>query len=239
MEVAFRSSSPTCGAGLAAGVLVLSSLLFASPVLAQTGSRFYLGALAGPFYTDADRVTGSLIAVGVTGGVRLSSWLGVEVDVLRPSGLLTREYTGTSISFAGPGASRDEIERLAVVTRFVNERRPSAIISAGATFGLPRPEGRMTPRLFAGITNQSARERTIREHLSLPPGVTPEQVNRAIPPEVEGRSRQLGAITVGGSLAIAVTPHVSIAPDLRYDYGSIGDEINNVVRSSVRVLWRF
>jgi len=28
-------------------------------------------------------------------------------------------------------------------------------------------------------------------------------------------------------------------PDLRFDYGSIGDEINNALRSSVRVLWRF
>jgi hypothetical protein len=28
-------------------------------------------------------------------------------------------------------------------------------------------------------------------------------------------------------------------PDVRYDYGSIGDEINNWLRPSVRLLWNF
>lgn len=222
----------------AAGLLVLSSLLFASPVLAQSAGRFYLGALAGPYYSDGDRVTGTLSSVGVTGGVQVLPWLGVEVDVLRPSGLLVREHTGTSISFAGPGASRDEIERLAVVTRYVNERRPATVISVGATFRPSEAMHRMTPGLFVGITNHSVRERTVLEHLSLPPGVTLEQVNRAMPTD-QGQNRQLGALTVGGSLAIAVTSHVSIAPDVRFDYGSIGDEINNMLRSSIRVLWRF
>lgn len=226
----------------AGSLLVLASLLFASPVVAQTGGRFYLGALVGPYYTSADRVTGTLNAVGFTGGVWLSSWLGVEVDVLRPRGLLTREYTGTSVSFAGPfppGTSREEIERTFVVTRFINERRPATVISVGASFRPRQAVRRMTPGVFVGITNHSVRERRVLEHLSLPPGVTLEQVNRAMPEEGQGRSRQLGAITVGGSLAVAVTPHLSIAPDVRFDYGSIGDEINNMLRSSIRVLWRF
>jgi len=36
-----------------------------------------------------------------------------------------------------------------------------------------------------------------------------------------------------------VSPHLWVAPDVRYDYGSIGDEINNALRTTVRVGWRF
>jgi hypothetical protein len=223
-------------------VPVLGSLLFASPAIAQTGSRFYLGALAGPYHSDGDHVTGTLNSVGITGGVRVSPWLGIEIDLLRPTGLLVREYTGTSVSFAGPfppGTSRDEIDRTFVVTRAVNERRPAAVISAGATFRPRTGVHRLTPGLFIGISNHSVRERTVLEHLSLPPGVTLEQVNRTMPPEGDGRRRQLGAITIGGSLAIAVTRHLSLAPDVRLDYGSIGDEINNMLRTSLRAVWHF
>jgi hypothetical protein len=223
-------------------VPVLGALLFPSPAIAQTGSRFYVGALAGPYYSDADRVTGFVNSVGITGGVQLSPWFGLEVDLLRPAGMLVKEYTGTSVSFAAPfppGTSREEIDRTFVVTRFVNERRPAAVISVGATFRPRTAVRRLTPGLFVGISNHSVRERTVLEHLSLPPGVTLEQVNRTMPPEGDGRRRQLGAITFGGSLAIAVTPHLSIAPDVRFDYGSIGDEINNMLRTSVRAVWHF
>jgi hypothetical protein len=36
-----------------------------------------------------------------------------------------------------------------------------------------------------------------------------------------------------------LTERLVIMPGLRYDYGSIGDEINNAFRAGVRVLWRF
>ena len=58
-------------------------------------------------------------------------------------------------------------------------------------------------------------------------------------PEQAPFLRELGGLTIGGSVGFAVTRHLSVAPDLRYDCGSIGDEINGTLRTSVRVLWSF
>ena len=212
---------------------LVSTLAWAAAADAQTGGRLYAGVLTGPYSTDADPVNGNLTSVGVTGGVRLLPWLDVEVDLLRPNGMLTREYTGQSISFTGPG-----VPEQFVLTRFVNERRAHFVLSAGVAFHPAVPIRRLTPRVFVGIVNHRVRDRRRPEHLYLPPDVTLEQVNRAMPPE-DWRTRHLGGPTVGGSLAFAITPHLSIAPDVRYDYGSIGDEINNMLRTSIRVLWTF
>jgi hypothetical protein len=40
-------------------------------------------------------------------------------------------------------------------------------------------------------------------------------------------------------VAVMITHRIGIVPDLRYDYGSIGDVTENSLRPSVRVLWRF
>ena len=214
---------------------ILVALLCATNVQAQQlDDRIYIGLLAGPYHTNADHVSGTLGSIGVTGGVGILPWLDIEVDVLQSNGLLTREYTGPSMSFAGPGAPAGEF----VVTRFLNQREGGNTISVGVVFHPRVAWGRVLPRVFAGVSSHRARERTVYEHVSLPPGVTLEQVNRAMPPE-DWRTRNSGGPSVGGSVALAVTDRLSIVPDFRYDYGSIGDEINNAFRSSIRVLWRF
>ena len=124
-----------------------------------------------------------------------------------------------------------------MVTRFTNARQILSTVSAGVTYYVPTA-GRWSPRLFLGLTNHHARERVDLVHLSIPEGIGPERVRRALPDQPPF-IRNLGALTIGGSVGFAVTRHLSIAPDLRYDYGSIGDEINNVLRTSVRVLWSF
>jgi hypothetical protein len=218
---------------------LLAAALFAAGAVraeAQAIGRPYIGVIVGAHHEDADRVNGTTSAVGITAGLRLKA-LGVEIDVARPGAELSREHTGTSISFAGPGASRQEIERLAVVTRFTQARRILSTVSAGVAYYVPA-SGRWRPRLFLGVTNHRARERTELAHLSIPDGIDPERVRKAMPDQAPF-IRNLGALTMGGSVGFAVTRHLSIAPDVRYDYGSIGDEINNALRTSVRVLWSF
>jgi hypothetical protein len=213
----------------------LVALLCATNVHAQPlDDRTYVGMLAGPYHTNADHVSGTLGSIGVTGGVGILPWLDVEVDVLQSNGLLTRDYTGPSISFAGPGAAASEF----VVTRFLNQREGGNTISVGVVFHPRVAWGRVLPRLFAGVSSHRARERTVYEHVSLPPGVTLEQVSRAMPPE-DWHTRHFGGPSWGGSIAIGVTPQLFVVPDIRYDYGSVGDEINNALRTSIRVLWRF
>ena len=55
----------------------------------------------------------------------------------------------------------------------------------------------------------------------------------------ETSTRNVGGLTVGVNLRVMITRHLGLVPDLRYDYGSIGDEKENTLRPSVRVLWRF
>lgn len=214
-------------------VVVLAWVAAAAPANAQTLSRVYAGALVGGYSTDADHVDGSVPSVGVTSGMQVQPWLDIEVDVTCPEGLLTREYTGRSMSFTGPGPPEQF-----VLTRFIKERRIASVISAGVVLHPSLPIRRLTPRVFAGVVNHRLRDRTVLEHLYLPPGVTLEQVNRAAPGD-NWRTRNIGGPTFGGSLAIEITRHLTVAPDVRYDYRSIGDEINNMLRTSIHVLWNF
>ena len=95
----------------------------------------------------------------------------------------------------------------------------------------------MTPGVIVGVTNQRAHDRTVFTPVSIPDGVDPQ--HPAVIARTESSSRNIGGPVFGVNLAIAITPRLSIVPDVRYDYGSIGDEINNALRTSVRMQWRF
>jgi hypothetical protein len=218
-----------------AGALAL--LLWPNTASAQAvESRIYIGGLAGPYETRSENVTGTLSSAGITGGIRILPWFDVEVDVLRTTGTMRREYTGTSISFATSSSRPADSEFL--VTRYITERTGGNTISIGAVFHPRVPWHRLSPRLFAGVASHRAEQRTVYEHVSLPPGLTLEQAHRALP-QGDWQPRHFGGPSFGGSLAVALTRRVSVVPDLRYDYGSLGDEINNALRMSIRVLWHF
>lgn len=141
------------------------------------------------------------------------------------------------MSFASRDAPREEIERLAVVSRFSYQRRVAPMVSGGVVFR-PHPSGRWSPRFFAGVTNHRFREIRRVVPIRLPEGVDADR-RRSIQPYEERHVRNQGALTFGASLALSVTSHVTIEPALRFDYGSVGDRIDNAMRSSVRLLWSF
>jgi hypothetical protein len=217
--------------------LVLAVLIL-TPVIAEGQTeRAYVGASLGSHIEDADRVTGISPAVSVVTGFRFSSRWGIEAEVSKPTEIFTREYSGVSQSFAGPGASQDERERLGVLESFRTERTVRHTISIGAVYRMA-VRGRVHPRLFMGLTNHNVGERSINTILRLPKRVDPERL-RNVRGSIRTGTRQLGGLSFGAGVAVAITPHLSIAPELRYDYGSIGDEINNVLRTSVRAVWSF
>lgn len=215
---------------------ILMVLLTPALVEAQTG-RFSLGAVLGSHAEDADNVTGRAPSVGMVAGVRLSSSWGVEVEVGKPTHAFTREYAGFGQTFAATGSSLAEKEQFGVFESFRTERTVLTTVSVGAVYQ-PRVHPRVQPRLFMGMANHHVRERFINTILRLPEGVDPERL-RNVRGSDQTNTRHLGGLSFGGGLGIAVTRRFSIVPEVRYDYGSIGDEINNVWRTSVRTVWTF
>ncbi len=106
---------------------------------------------------------------------------------------------------------------------FRRERDVTSSISIGAVFR-PRVHPRITPRLFVGVTNHHVIERTTAFTTS---------------PAEQQFTRNLGGPSIGGGAGVALTRRLALSPEVRYDYGSIGDEINNVWQTSIRLLYGF
>jgi hypothetical protein len=222
------------------GIIAASSAMLCSAVAsveAQPRARFYAGAAIGAFWVGTDEVDGTSAAGSILGGIAVTRWLDVEVDVAFPTSPFTRTYGGDalSLSFAPQGASREEIERFGIWLRYDKRREVTASFSGVAIFHAS--SGTVKPGLIVGVTNQRVRDRTDYTPVRVGPAVDPNHPYAS--PHAETSSGTEGALTIGANVAIAVTPHLFVVPDLRYDYGSIGDETNNALRSSIRVLWRF
>jgi hypothetical protein len=198
--------------------------------------RPYVGGAFGSFSVSADGVDGRSPASGLVAGVSLTDWADVEFEGMVPADPFVRSRTGALLSFAPPGASRDEIERFAVVSQIDHQREVTSNISVVAIFHAPL-RYRVRPGALVGFTNQHATTVTTIVPISIPEGVNP--LHPSVVSREERATRNFGAITFGGNVAVALSRHLEVVPDLRYDYGSIGDEINNAFRMSVRLLWRF
>jgi hypothetical protein len=141
----------------------LLTLLLPIQVFAQQSGRLYVGGLAGSHLEESDIASGTAASLGAFGGVRLTRSLAVEVEATWPTQTFTRGREGTSVSFAGSGATREEIERLAVYTRYTNQRTVRSTVSIGAVYAKP-VHPRWAPSVFAGMTN-----RFVEEHQATTP----------------------------------------------------------------------
>ena len=214
----------------------VTAFLTVAPAVAQTRFHPYAGASVGSFSVSADEVDGRAVSSGFFGGVSLAKYVDLDVEFVLPADTFTRSYTGPSVSFAAPGSSYDEIVRRSVITRFDKERDVAATLSVVVVVR-PATGQRFTPGLILGVTNHRVRDRTVYTPVSIPEGIDPQ--HPSVVGSIETHSRNIGGPTIGANLAIALTRQLSIVPDVRYDYGSIGDEINNSFRTSVRMQWRF
>jgi hypothetical protein len=220
---------------LSAGVLLLMALPCV-PAHAQTSQRFYIAGGIGTFAVSADHVDGRSFSTAIAGGAAIARHLDVEVEWVLPTQIITESYTAASVSFAPPGASQAERERLSVITRFDKTRDVTSALSAVVVFR-PALGRRITPGVFVGISTQWIEDRTAYAPVSIPEGVDPS--HPAVVAREEVLRRNIGGPTFGGEVAIALSDRLYVVPDVRYDYGSLGDEINNTLRASVRVQWRF
>jgi hypothetical protein len=223
-------------AKLSALGVVLALLAAAQPAAAQSSFRPYAGASFGSFDVSADEVDGKSASPGILAGIAVSRFVDIEVDLQFPTRTFTRSTTGVLTSFAPQGSSREEIERLGIVTRLDRHRDVSTNVSVVAIIHPPYTS-RVVPALVAGVFNQRAHNRRVYTPLIVPPGVDPNHPEAL--PHAERGTRNIGGPTIGGNVAIAINRQLWVVPDVRYDYGSIGDEINNAFRTSVRMVWRF
>ena len=121
-----------------------------------------------------------------------------------------------------------------VVTRFDKSQEVSATLSVVVVLR-PASGKRLTPGLILGVTTiVSVIGRSIRRCRSPRASTCSIHQSSAASKHIRG----ILAVRVGETSRSAVAA-VSIIPDARYDYGSIGDEINDSFRTSVRMQWRF
>jgi hypothetical protein len=219
-----------------AGSVLLLAALTAAPAHAQTSQRFYIAGGIGTFAVSADHVDGRSFATSIAGGLAIARHVDIEVDWVLPTQTLTESYIAPSVSFAPPGASPAERERLNVITRFDKSRDVTSALSAVVIFR-PALGRRVTPGVIVGLSTQWIEDRTSYTPVSIPEGVDP--AHPAVVAREEVLRRNIGGPTFGGQVAIALSDRLAVVPDVRYDYGSLGDEINNTLRASVRVQWRF
>jgi hypothetical protein len=220
-------------------LIVWSWLLFtslAAPAAAQIPSRWYLTSTIGSNWVTADGIdTSSIGTLGAGLGIRLTPRFGVEVGLDRGFGRLSRSYEGFGWSVAPPGSTREEIDRLAVYQRFDHDWTPGAGFSALAVWREQAPR-RVTAAAFAGVSGRWYRERFQTTTLRIPPNVDPSP---RFQPTSETFTRNRGGLVAGLMVPVAMTKDLRVAPEIKYIYGSFGDEIYHVFATGVRVLWKF
>ena len=223
---------------MALGVSLLLGVVAAAA--GQPASRVELGPVVRHDHVFIEGGAGGGIPVaGVVTRVRLSRRYGVEAELTQAWQRIARSYEGWFISYAeGPDLTPEEIERLAPIVRRSLGYVPG--VGAAAAFVA---RGDITPRVsLAGRVGVSARryvETSASTILSIPEGIRPDRVASDFPDTSRRRTR--GGLLLGLDVAVAVTPRLSLAPEIRVVYGGparIGDK-HRELGVGARATWRF
>jgi len=184
---------------------------------AQAPARFSAGPLV---RVDHVRVEGGLDGVmpvmGLAASSRLLTSLAVEGEVTVATGTLRRHYTGGFVSFAPPGSSREEIERLSPTVRRDLSYAPGW---GGAVALVGR--GAVSPRVDVGfrlgLSGRSYVETSMFTVITSPPDIDPVRVAQAFVNTRGRRSR--GGLLLAVDLPLRVSSHVRVVPEVRLVYG--------------------
>ena len=225
----------TARAPLFSVALLVAFLAGAMPAHAQSGLRPYVGGSLGSFSVSADDVEGRSVAGGIVGGLALSStWTPNSRSPFQPTHSLGRTPASASRS----------------LRRALHVRRSSDWAWSRASKGARRhrqplggrphsPAGRQAPDAGGHRRrDQSPHEQPIVLYAGLDPGRRRPRTPRGCRPH---RSLDAQHRRSDSRRESRHRPHASPVHRSRhtYDYGSIGDEINNTLRTSVRMHWRF
>lgn len=219
-------------------VLLLIASCGGSAAAQTPQKRWYIGAASGATNVITDEVNGGAVTpLSGLVGVKLTGTFALEIDLGTALGEVSRERVGWRVSYAGPNATRAEIEDMAVTERIRTRSRQTLNTTLMLVWREANPK-RVTAALFVGPTWNRYEHVETSEILRLPPGITAEQFARTLPPS-ENRSRLLGGLTAGFSVPIAVTRDLRVAPGVSYTHGDVGDHHYHLVSAHARLLWHW
>jgi len=219
--------------------LTVGLLCSAATASGQTPPRFEVGMVS-----RAERVLleggarGQLPVTGIVVGALVSKHFGLEAEFTTAARQINRSYEGRFFSFAERDATREEIERMAVVARRSLEYIPGTGGSAAFT-ARGHAGGRVDVVFRAGATFRHYVRKSTMTILSVPEGIAFERAVNMLPDERGNQTR--GGLLFGLDVPVQISRHLSAAPEMRVVWGGparVGNRYNEFSLGG-RAIWKF
>lgn len=185
-----------------------------------------------------DDLKGRVTATGGAVGVLFSKHYGIEGEFTHAVGQLNRSYEGNFTSYAEPGATREEIERMAVRARRSMKKTPG--IGGSVAFTARANAGRRADVVLrVGAMFRQYVETETTTVLSVPEGIEFERAASAF--RDSRRTRTRGGLLFGLDIPIHISRHLTLGPDVRFVWGGPAQFDSRYSDASVgaRATWRF
>jgi hypothetical protein len=220
-------------------VVTIVSLAGVASASAQIHERLEISGIV-----RSDRVSfegGQNARLPVTGAAvsyRLWKDMRIEAEVTTASGESRRSYEGDFISYAGPEATRAEIERMAVIARRTTTNKPG-LGFATAVAVESRDLGRVNVAVRAGVSVRQYQYFEDMTILRVPEGVTVEQAEYALPDS--GGRRARGGLLFGLGVPVRIVGQLHVVPEVRWVWGGPAQIGSNYDEGTVgaRLAWKF
>ena len=210
-----------------------------SSASAQTGERLEIGAiLRSDRVSFEGRQNAQLPVTGVAVAYRVWRDMRIEGEVTTASGESRRSYEGDFISYAAPGATREEVLQMAVIARRTTINKAGMGFATAVAVETRQP-GRLNLALRAGVSFRQYDYIDDTTVLRVPEGFTLEQAELQMPDARGKRGR--GGLLVGASVPVRIFGHLHVAPEVRWVWGGPARIGNNYDEGNAgaRVVWKF
>jgi len=229
--------------------IMIATIGAATSASAQLLPRFDIGPVVrADKVTVQGEVSRTMPVFGVAGSIRLSKTWGVEGEVTQAGGAeFARSREAIFETFAPEGASIAEIERLGVLGRERMTYRAGLGWSAGVT-ATTGTTGRANMVFRLGLSSRTYAATWEHTTLRIPEGIDPSRLAGFAFGNGNGASNpwhgnvQRGGVLMGIDVPIRITQRLSLAPLVRYVYGSgpdAPDDAHRELSIGVRSGWRF
>jgi hypothetical protein len=195
------------------------ALAFASATWGQPLPRFEFGPVVrlDTIFVEGD-ASGPTTAAGLFASGRVTGTFRVEAEVTAASDRLERSYDGWFLSYAGPDATGEEIERLAPTARRTLRYVPG-VGAAAALVARARMGQRVALDFRAGFSARRYTETSTIALLTVPAGIDPARADADLQGLRSTRDRVRGGLLLGIGLPVSLARHLVVEPELRVVYG--------------------